>query len=166
MYLNIKYFKNNKMDNTNISNLGEVTLNYKYHNPSIKDRPLITNSSEAVEVIKLVIDMQRIALQEQFIVIYLNQANKVIGTMNVFSGSIKSTVIDIKLILASGILLMSSGVIVAHNHPSGNLKPSREDLALTKRLSTALQYMEMKLVDHFIITPDDDYLSFANEGLL
>lgn len=154
------------MDNTNISNLGEVTLNYKYHNPSIKDRPLITNSSEAVEVIKLVIDMQRIALQEQFIVIYLNQANKVIGTMNVFSGSIKSTVIDIKLILASGILLMSSGVIVAHNHPSGNLKPSREDLALTKRLSTALQYMEMKLVDHFIITPDDDYLSFANEGLL
>jgi len=154
------------MDNTNISNLGEVTLNYKYHNPSIKDRPLITNSSDAVEVIKLVIDMQRIALQEQFIVIYLNQANKVIGTMNVFSGSIKSTVIDIKLILASGILLMSSGVIVAHNHPSGNLKPSREDLALTKRLSTALQYMEMKLVDHFIITPDDDYLSFANEGLL
>lgn len=154
------------MDNTNISNLGEVTLNYKYHNPSIKDRPLITNSSDAVEVIKLVIDMQRIALQEQFIVIYLNQANKVIGTMNVFSGSIKSTVIDIKLILASGILLMSSGVIVAHNHPSGNLKPSREDLALTKRLSTALQYMEMKLVDHFIITPDDNYLSFANEGLL
>lgn len=154
------------MDNTNISNLGEVTLNYKYHNPSIKDRPLITNSSDAVEVIKLVIDMQRIALQEQFIVIYLNQANKVIGTMNVFSGSIKSTVIDIKLILASGILLMSSGIIVAHNHPSGNLKPSREDLALTKRLSTALQYMEMKLVDHFIITPDDDYLSFANEGLL
>lgn len=154
------------MDNTNISNLGEVTLNYKYHNPSIKDRPLITNATDAVEVIKLVIDMQRIALQEQFIVIYLNQANKVIGTMNVFSGSIKSTVIDIKLILASGILLMSSGVIVAHNHPSGNLKPSREDLALTKRLSTALQYMEMKLVDHFIITPDDDYLSFANEGLL
>jgi DNA repair protein RadC len=154
------------MDNTNISNLGEVTLNYKYHNPSIKDRPLITNASDAVEVIKLVIDMQRIALQDQFIVIYLNQANKVIGTMNVFSGSIKSTVIDIKLILASGILLMSSGVIVAHNHPSGNLKPSREDLALTKRLSTALQYMEMKLVDHFIITPDDDYLSFANEGLL
>ena len=154
------------MDNTNISNLGEVTLNYKYHNPSIKDRPLITNASDAVEVIKLVIDMQRIALQEQFIVIYLNQANKVIGTMNVFSGSINSTVIDIKLILASGILLMSSGVIVAHNHPSGNLKPSREDLALTKRLSTALQYMEMKLVDHFIITPDDDYLSFANEGLL
>ena len=154
------------MDNTNISNLGEVTLNYKYHNPSIKDRPLITNASDAVEVIKLVIDMQRIALQEQFIVIYLNQANKVIGTMNVFSGSIKSTVIDIKLSLASGILLMSSGVIVAHNHPSGNLKPSREDLALTKRLSTALQYMEMKLVDHFIITPDDDYLSFANEGLL
>ena len=154
------------MDNTNISNLGEVTLNYKYHNPSIKDRPLITNATDAVEVIKLVIDMQRIALQEQFIVIYLNQANKVIGTMNVFSGSIKSTVIDIKLILASGILLMSSGVIVAHNHPSGNLKPSREDLALTKRLSTALQYMEMKLVDHFIITPDEDYLSFANEGLL
>lgn len=150
----------------NISNLGEVTLNYKYHNPSIKDRPLITNASEAVEVIKMVIDMQRIALQEQFIVIYLNQANKVIGTMNVFSGSIKSTVIDTKLILASGILLMSSGVIVAHNHPSGNLKPSREDLALTKRLSTALQYMEMKLIDHFIITPDDDYLSFANEGLL
>jgi DNA repair protein RadC len=117
-------------------------------------------------VIKLVIDMQRIGLQEQFIVIYLNQANKVIGTMNVFSGSINSTVVDIKLILASGILLMSKSVIVAHNHPSGNLKPSKEDLALTKRLSTALQYMEMKLVDHFIITPDDDYLSFANEGLL
>jgi DNA repair protein RadC len=150
----------------NISNLGEVTLNYKYHNPSIKDRPLITNANDAVEVIKLVIDMQRIALQEQFIVIYLNQANKVIGTMNIFSGSVKSTVIDIKLILASGILLMSSGVIVAHNHPSGNLKPSREDLTLTKRLSTALQYMEMTLVDHFIITPDDDYLSFANEGLM
>jgi len=150
----------------NISNLGEVTLNYKFHNSSIKDRPLISNATDAVEVIKLVIDMQRIALQEQFIVIYLNQANRVIGTMNVFSGSVKSTVIDIKLILASGILLMSSGVIVAHNHPSGNLKPSREDLALTKRLSTALQYMEMTLVDHFIITPDDDYLSFANEGLM
>ena len=68
------------MDNTNISNLGEVTLNYKYHNPSIKDRPLITNAADAVAVIKLVIDMQRIGLQEQFIVIYLNQANKVIGT--------------------------------------------------------------------------------------
>lgn len=150
----------------NISNLGEVSLNYKYHNPSIKDRPHITNASDAVEVIKMVIDMQRIALQEQFIVIYLNQANKVIGTMNVFSGSIKSTVIDIKLILASGILLMSCGVIVAHNHPSGNLKPSREDLALTKRLASALEFMEMKLMDHFILSPDEDYLSFASEGLL
>ncbi len=86
------------MDNTNISNLGEVTLNYKYHNPSIKDRPLITNAADAVAVIKLVIDMQRIGLQEQFIVIYLNQANKVIDTMNVFSGSINSTVIDIWII--------------------------------------------------------------------
>ena len=105
-------------------------------------------------------------IQEQFLVIYLNKSNMVIGSCNLFRGSISACVVDIKLILAVGIKLMANSVILSHNHPSGNLKPSEQDLSLTKKIQSALETIEMSLLDHLIVSPDFKYLAFSEAGLL
>lgn len=149
----------------NISNLGELSVGYKYTS-SLENRPKITNNREAFEVLSVVIDKDRIGLQEQFVVVLLNNANLVIGTLNVFSGGLCSTVVDIRIIVAAALNIMATRIIIAHNHPSGNLQPSKEDISLTKKLQAALKFMDINLLDHFIISPEYKYWSFSEEGLL
>jgi len=150
----------------NISDLGELTVEYKYKS-SFENRPQITNNNEAFNVIKQVIDIKRIGLQEQFIVIYLNASNKVIGTMNQFSGTQTCTVVDFRIIVGAAIQLMASGIIIAHNHPSSSTFPSVPDIKLTVQLKKALELMGICLIDHIIISPEgDDYTSLTNEGII
>jgi DNA repair protein RadC len=78
---------------------------------------------------------------------------------------VAGTVVDIKLIAKYAIDCLASGVILAHNHPSGNLKPSNEDLAITKRIKEGLKTLDIQVLDHIILT-SDGYLSFGDEGIL
>ena len=149
----------------NIANLGEVTVGYKY-NSSLQNRPKITDVKMAHEIIMRMMDMDKIGLQEQIVVLYLNQANLVIGSSNAFTGGLTGSVVDIRIIVATALNLMATGVIIAHNHPSSNLKASTQDITLTKKLKTALSYMDINLLDHLIVTPENEYLSMSNEGLL
>ena len=148
----------------NIANLGEVTVGYKY-NSSLQNRPKITDVKMAHEIIMRMMDMDKIGLQEQIVVLYLNQANLVIGSSNAFTGGLTGSVVDIRIIIATALNLMATGVIIAHNHPSSNLKASTQDITLTKKLKTALSYMDINLLDHLIVTPENEYLSMSNEGL-
>ncbi len=83
-----------------------------------------------------------------------------------FLDAIIGVSIDTKLILSAGLKLMASGVIILHNHPSGNVQPSREDDVMTKKLKDALELQDIKLLDHVIISPEFRYYSYANEGMI
>ena len=149
----------------NLSNLGEIEVSYRYDN-ALADRPIIKSADDAIDVIKNLYHLDRIGLQEQFVIVFLNRANKVIGSSNLFVGGLTGTVVDIKLVLAIGLKLMASSIIISHNHPSGNIKPSEEDKKITNKLCDASKLLEIQLLDHLVVTPDMKYFSFANEGLL
>lgn len=104
-------------------------------------------------------------MQEQFVVLYLNRANKVIGGYKVSLGGISSTTVDVRIVLSVALKILATGIILAHNHPSGNTKPSISDQELTKRIKEACDFMDISLLDHLIIT-NEAYLSFADEGIL
>lgn len=149
----------------NMSNLGEIEVSYRYDN-ALADRPIIKSAEDAIDVLKNLYHLERISLQEQFVIVFLNRANKVIGSSNLFVGGLTGTVVDIKLVLAIGLKLMASSFIISHNHPSGNIKPSEEDKKITNKLCDASKLLEIQLLDHLVVTPDMKYFSFANEGLL
>jgi hypothetical protein len=125
----------------------------------------ISNSEQIAGFIRGLYNSGEIELQEQFMVLYLNQANRVIGYYKHSKGSINATVADTRIILGTALKCAAVAMIVAHNHPSGNLRPSRADEELTKRLKEGAALMDIRLLDHLIITREG-YLSFADEGLL
>jgi DNA repair protein RadC len=102
---------------------------------------------------------------EEFWVIYLNRANKIITIEKLSMGGIAGTVVDVKMLFKRAIELMTSGLIIAHNHPSGNLKPSEQDITLTKKIKETGYLLDINLLDHLIIT-DRNYFSFADQGML
>jgi DNA repair protein RadC len=81
-----------------------------------------------------------------------------------FVGGIASTIVDIRLIFSIALKSASTSIVISHNHPSGTLKPSQQDLALTKRLREGCQIFEIKLVDHLILSPYGNFYSMADEG--
>lgn len=102
---------------------------------------------------------------EEFWMLLLNRANKVIKTESLSKGGISGTVVDVRLVSKAAIEHNSSSIILAHNHPSGNLKPSQQDLEITNKIKSALKLFDINLFDHLIIG-DQQYLSFADEGLI
>lgn len=102
---------------------------------------------------------------EEFWVLLLNRSNKVIDKFMVSQGGISCTVIDVRIILKTAIEKLASGMILCHNHPSGNLSPSDADKKITKKIKDAATIMEITVLDHVIIA-HDQYLSFADEGLI
>jgi DNA repair protein RadC len=102
---------------------------------------------------------------EEFWVLFLNRSNKIVEKRKVGQGGLSATVVDTRLIVKLAINNLASGVIVAHNHPAGNLQPSTNDKQLTTRLNEALSLFDINLIDHIIVS-SDSYYSFAEEGLL
>jgi DNA repair protein RadC len=102
---------------------------------------------------------------EEFWIILLGQSSKVLGKELISKGGMSITVADPRVIFRSALLNNATGLILVHNHPSGSLKPSQEDLSLTKQLTSAGRLMEIKIFDHLIIS-DKGYLSFGDESLL
>ena len=102
---------------------------------------------------------------EEFFCIFLNRANKVIKVDQISKGGVSGTVTDVRIIFKNAVLLTASGVIVAHNHPSGNLNPSESDVKITRKIKEAGDILDVQLLDHLIIH-DSDYYSFADNGML
>jgi len=102
---------------------------------------------------------------EEFWIMLIGRSSKVIAKELVSKGGLSGTVADPRVIFHMAIQHQASGIIMIHNHPSGNLKPSREDLSLTKRISDAGNLLDIKVLDHLIIT-DNGYYSFGDEGVL
>lgn len=100
-----------------------------------------------------------------FKVLFLNQANQILGYTLISEGGITETCADVRLIMQAALLTNSVALILAHNHPSGNLKPSRQDMDITKQVRDAAQFMRIKILDHIILS-DTEYYSFADEGML
>ncbi len=128
----------------------------------IIDKVKIVTSKSAYELLqKRLSDLPH----EEFWILILNRANKVLKEERLSQGGISGTVVDIRLICKSAIENNASSIVVAHNHPSGQLLPSGQDLSITKRLKEALKMFEIALLDH-IIVGDGNYYSFADEGTL
>jgi DNA repair protein RadC len=102
---------------------------------------------------------------EQFWIILLNRANMVIHTYCVSQGGVSGTVADPKTIFKEALAKLASSIVLVHNHPSGNLKPSEADLQLTRKLKEAGKYLDLPVLDHIIFT-NQSYFSFADEGVL
>jgi DNA repair protein RadC len=102
---------------------------------------------------------------EEFWILVLNRANQVMREEYLSKGGISGTVVDIRLICKLAIENNASGIVIAHNHPSGQVVPSEQDKAITKKLKEALKFFEITLLDHLIIG-DQKYFSFSDDGLL
>ena len=111
----------------------------------------ITQSSDAYNVFKSMWNTELLEIQEQFAVVFLNRRNEVIAYRHISTGNMIGTVVDIKLIASLCLQTLACGVILAHNHPSKNLKPSQADISITKKLDAAISLFEIKLIDHLII---------------
>ena len=128
----------------------------------INERYQVLDSYSAYRVIKPKLqDLKK----EEFWVAFCNNANKIIRIERFSSGGMGSTVVDIRLIIRKALVLWSSAIVLFHNHPSGNLTPSRDDRQITNKIKKALTSMEIRLLDHLIVG-NNTYYSFADEGLL
>ncbi|MCW3074595.1 MAG: repair protein [Flaviaesturariibacter sp.] len=144
--------------------VAEVELVYKSRvKPS--ERPAIVSSADAFNVLRLLWEEGKMDLVEQFKVLFLNRANKVLCVFNVSSGGITGTVADPRLIFTAALRVNAVAVILSHNHPSGNLQPSRADEELTQKIKGAGALLDIKVLDHLILS-SEGYYSFADEGLL
>jgi len=127
-----------------------------------KDRPKITKSQDAVDVFREIWSKQ-IEIREEFIVLLMDRSNRVLGYQLLSKGGMTGTVADVKLIYSVALESLASGIIIAHNHPSGNIQPSHSDLQLTKKIQEAGKHIDVTLLDHIILTKESHF-SFADEG--
>ncbi len=151
---------------TLFNQIAEVKLSYVPSKPVTKNRPIMTSSKQSFETFFYFWDMSQIAYRESFKVMLLNRANRVIGIMNVSEGGQAGTVADPKMILQSALLSHAASIILCHNHPSGNTRPSEADIKLTRRIKEGAGFLDINVLDHIILTPEGDYYSFADEGMM
>ena len=144
--------------------VAEIQLTYRSTvKPSL--RPGITASTDAYRVLIESWDETKLEFIEQFKVILLNRANKVLGIVEVSTGSTTGTIADPKLIFVAALKANACGVILAHNHPSGSLNPSQADISLTRKLKEGGKLLEISVLDHIIVT-NEGYYSLADEGVM
>jgi DNA repair protein RadC len=143
--------------------VAEVTISY-CSKVKASDRPTVKSSNDAATILRTYWsgDME---LLEEFVILFLNRANKVIGLFRVSRGGTTGTVVDPKIIFAAAIKGLAHNIILAHNHPSGNLSPSQPDIDLTRKLSGGGKLLDINVLDHIILT-SEGYYSFSDEGIL
>lgn len=144
--------------------VSEINVTYR---PKVKasERPKVSTSKEVYDILFNNWDLDKMDLLEQFKILLLNRANRVIGIYEVSSGGMAGTVADPKLIFSTALKVCASSIILSHNHPSGNLKPSEADKQLTAKLVHAAAFLDILVLDHLILTAEA-YLSFVDEGLM
>lgn len=146
--------------------VSEVELIYKTKvKPS--NRATVTQSKDAYNIFKSVYDFNKIEHKEMMYAMYLNNAKKVLAVLLISEGGITGTVSDIRVIFQGALKTNATAIILSHNHPTGNMKASATDIALTKQVKDAGKILNIELCDHLIISPEDgQYLSMADEGII
>lgn len=145
--------------------VNEIKVSYCERLGVIDSKPL-TDSGQVAQLLYQNWDKDTIGLQETFKVLLLNNANKVKGTYQASTGGLTGTLVDIRLLFAVALKTVSANLILAHNHPSGNQKPSSADEKLTKKIQRAAELFDIKVLDHLIILPNGKYFSFADNGMI
>ena len=142
--------------------LAEIQVSYS---PNILEDYQITSNRKAYELLLENWDENTLQMQEEVKVLLLNRNNKVLGIYPLAKGGMTECTIDIRLILSVALKTLATGIILAHNHPAGSLKPSTDDLKLTNKLKESCKLFDIILLDHLILAKSG-YYSFAEEGLL
>ena len=140
--------------------LPEITLKYK---SGTQNKVKITSPEDSAKVLRTMYDSDTLEYTESAIAIFLNRANNTIGWIKMSQGGMSQTIIDRRVLITAALNCGASAIILSHNHPSGNTKPSHADIIITKKINEACDIMDIQLLDHVIIT-EDNYYSMKNEG--
>lgn len=145
--------------------VNEIQISYREKLSTLQSNS-ITNSNDVAQLLFKNWDSDTIGLNECFKILLLNQSNKVKGIYPLSIGGITGTLVDIRILFAIILKTLSVGIILAHNHPSGQLKASEQDRQLTQKIKQAALLFDVKVLDHIILAPDGSYFSFADHGLM
>ncbi|UWX54298.1 JAB domain-containing protein [Maribacter litopenaei] len=143
-------------------------IQVSYHNQALfqSQKPLVDSKSVA-DLLYHSWNKDAIGLHESFKVLLLNNNNKVNGIFELSRGGISGTVVDIRILFAVTLKSLSVAMILAHNHPSGTLRPSEADKQITQKIKKAAEFFDIRVLDHIILSPlEEDYFSFADNGIL
>lgn len=144
--------------------VSEIKLSYK-SKVKAAERPQIRSSSDAFRLLLDQWDADEIDYREHFKVLLLDRSNRVVAIYTVSIGGMAGTVVDAKVVFIAALKVRATSIILAHNHPSGNVQPSSADVQLTNKLTEGGKLLDIQVLDHLIIT-SQGYYSFADEGLL
>jgi DNA repair protein RadC len=147
--------------NTQKTNLAEIEISYSRNITTNNTK--ISCSRDADQVLRRI--FPSLQHREYFYMLCLDRASQVLGFFQVSVGGMNGTIADIRIIFQTAIKANASGIIISHNHPSGNLQPSEADKALTKKIVEAGKLMDISILDHLILS-NDGYFSFADENLI
>lgn len=153
-----------KKKNLKFWQVSEVKISYQ-NKIKLADSPQVTSSESAANIL-FANWSDDLEMVESFNVLFLNRANKVKGIFRASKGGVSGTVVDARIIFSAAVKALTCSVILCHNHPSGNLKPSNADIELTKKLAQAGKTLDIQVLDHLILVPSGEFFSFADEGLI
>lgn len=142
--------------------LPEITLKYK---TGSLEKKQIKNSNDSYDLFKEMYDADTLEYNESVICLFLNRRNLTIAWSKISVGGMSGSIVDPKTIFSRALTLGASGIILSHNHPSGNLKPSQSDIKLTKKINDGCKILELVCLDHIIIA-NGGYYSFADKNLI
>ncbi|MEZ4801502.1 MAG: JAB domain-containing protein [Gelidibacter sp.] len=145
-----------------MNTIQEIKVSYKTGNT---EKLKVVSSQDSYRLFLSCWSLNTIELQEEFKVLLLNRNNQVLGIYPLSKGGVSGTVVDAKLLFSVALKCNASNIIIAHNHPSGNLKPSEADIKLTRKLKEAGNYLDIVLLDHIIVSRNG-YYSFVDESKL
>ena len=143
--------------------VADITLTYHPIKP-VTSQPKIVEASKAATLFRENWN-DTLLIKEEFMIMLLNNGNRLLGIAQVSKGGVNGTFVDPKIIFCTALKALASNIILAHNHPSGNLKPSKADIRLTRKLVEGGRLLDVAVVDHLIIT-EDGHFSFAKDGLI
>lgn len=145
-----------------ITLMSALELGRRRKSETLEERPQLNGSRTVFNIFSSILsDLPH----EEFWVLFLNRANRIIEKNRISMGAVSGTVVDVRIILKLAVDKLCSSIILCHNHPSGNIKPSEADKKLTSKIKNACTYFDITLLDHIIIG-DNQYYSFADEGIL
>lgn len=145
--------------------VNEIKVSYK-ERVAVQSMPRICNASDAAELLFKHWDKDSIGYQETFKVLLLNNSNRLKGVYEISKGGITGTLVDLRVLFATVLKSLTVAIILAHNHPSGKLVASGADIELTAKIKSAAEFLDIKVLDHVIISPNGDYYSMADNGLM
>ena len=142
--------------------VAEIALSYKNNIP-YNERAKVSGSMDAFNILHDTHEDGTIDYTETFRVLYFNQSNQVLGCNTISKGGLTNTSVDVRTILQGALLTNAVAIILGHNHPSGNTRPSRDDEMVTQQIVKAAQMLDIRVLDHIIYTREN-YYSFTDEG--